>query len=112
MLERLAKDKHSSLLGLFVIYKENRIVNTPQWPYSQYFIFFITYESAHSAIVLGNTRLEMLARDKHSSLSGPFVIYKENKALLLLPQTPKLIESCLIYFETIDGRLNKMKEVL
>jgi hypothetical protein len=37
------------------------------------------YEWAQLAAVLHYTRLEMLARYKHSSLSGPFVRYGENE---------------------------------
>ncbi len=44
-LERLASDKHSSLSGSLVSYDKNEVL----WIltlglYSQYFIFFITYE--------------------------------------------------------------------
>jgi hypothetical protein len=36
------------------------------------------YEWAQSARVLHYSRLERLAREKHLSLLGPFVSYKEN----------------------------------
>ncbi len=40
--------KHSSLLGQFVSYEENEVLwIRPQGPYSQRFIFFITYELAN-----------------------------------------------------------------
>ncbi len=42
---------------------------------------FITYEWAQQAGVLHYTRLEMLARDKHSSLFGPFISYIETEVL-------------------------------
>jgi hypothetical protein len=48
-LEKLAKDKHSSLLGPFVRYKENA-VNIP--PEAVFTIFFITYEWAQKARVV------------------------------------------------------------
>jgi hypothetical protein len=32
-------------------------------------------------VVLHNSNLERVARDKHSSLLGPFVSYEENKVL-------------------------------
>jgi hypothetical protein len=35
--------KHSGLLGRFVSYKENEGCET-QGPYSQHFIYFVTYE--------------------------------------------------------------------
>ncbi len=49
-----------------------------QVQYSQQFIFFNTYDFAQQAKVLHTVRLEMLAKDKHSSL---FISYKENKVL-------------------------------
>ncbi len=44
-----------------------------QEPYSQHFIFFLTYERAQYACVIY----------KHSSLVGSFVSYKENEVLRL-----------------------------
>ncbi len=46
-LEWPARDKHSSLMGQFVSYEENKV----SWIrllglYSQHYIFFVTYESA------------------------------------------------------------------
>ncbi len=74
MLERLARDKQSSLLGPFESKEEIEVL----WmrhlkPYSQCFIFFPTYEWAQQASVF--TKMERLARDKHSSLLGPFKRY-------------------------------------
>ncbi len=43
--------------------------------------FFIAYEWAQKVTVLYCTRLERLANDKHSSLLGSFVSYKENNLL-------------------------------
>ncbi len=53
----------------------------PQGPYSQHFIFFVTYELAIITTVLHYTKLERLAMDKHSSLLGIFVSYEENEVL-------------------------------
>jgi hypothetical protein len=46
-----------------------------QEPYSQHLIFFLTEAWAQYS------RLERLAKDKHSSLLGPFVSYEENEEL-------------------------------
>ncbi len=44
-LERLARDKQSSLLGQFISYEENKVINMLlQVLYSQHLIFIITYE--------------------------------------------------------------------
>ena len=51
---------------------------TLQGPYSQ-LIFFVTFEWALYVTVLLRTRLERLARDKHSSLLDPFVSYVEKR---------------------------------
>ncbi len=71
------------VLGLFVNVKENeRFRIRLLQPCSQQFIFLITYECAQSVRVLHYyTKMERLARVKHSSLSDPFVSYKENKEL-------------------------------
>jgi hypothetical protein len=53
----------------------------PLVPYSQHFIFFVTYEWAQQARVFHYIKLERLAKDEHSSLLCPFVSYKENKVL-------------------------------
>jgi hypothetical protein len=50
-------------------------------PHSQHFICFVTYEWIKEARVLQYTTLERLAREKRSSLFGPFVRYRENKDL-------------------------------
>jgi hypothetical protein len=40
-------DKHTSLLGAFVSYKENEVLcKKPMSQYSQHLIFFLTYEWA------------------------------------------------------------------
>ncbi len=56
-------------------------LNTVVGSYLQHFILFVTFECDHYAGVLHYQRLQMLARDKHSNLLDPFVIYRENKAL-------------------------------
>jgi hypothetical protein len=72
--ERLATEKHSSLLGPFKGYKETKI-----------FYVFTTLNFIHNpqmgpkARVLHYTRQERLATEKHSSLLDPFISYKENK---------------------------------
>ncbi len=48
-----------------------------QGPYSQHYIFCITYECPTN-IVLLYTSLERPATDKHSSLLGPVMSYEEN----------------------------------
>jgi hypothetical protein len=81
-LERLARDKHSSLLGPFVSYEENEVLWIwLQVSYSQHFIFLVTYHWTQQAIVLHYTRLKWLARDKRSCLLDPFVGYEENEVL-------------------------------
>ncbi len=52
-----------------------------QGTYSQHFIFFVTYKWVQFDKVLDYNRMKRLARDKHSSLLGPFVSYKEVKVL-------------------------------
>jgi hypothetical protein len=69
-------------------------------PFSQRFIFFITYEWYQYARVLNYTKLERLASDKHFSLLGPFISYKENEVFLIdlrgltQPYHRYLLESC------------------
>ncbi len=41
-----------------------------QLPYSQDFIFYVTYERVQYARVLHYTKLKRLGKDKHSSLLG------------------------------------------
>jgi hypothetical protein len=55
-------------------------------PYLQHFILFVTYEWALQARVfspgkLDNVRVKRLAREKHSSLVSPFLIYEANEVL-------------------------------
>jgi len=63
---------------------DNKIKNFTsenQGRYSQHFIFFGTFKWAHSARALHYNRQEVLARDKHSSVLGPFKRYEENEVL-------------------------------
>jgi hypothetical protein len=78
-LERFARDKHSNLLDPFLSYEENEglLIQTLE-PYSQHFIFFLTYEYFQQARVLDYTRPEKLTSDKHSNLLRPFVSNKES----------------------------------
>jgi hypothetical protein len=57
--------------------------------YSQHFIFSVTYEWAHVVEVLHNTRLERLARIKHSSLlvSTLLNFFNGSVQLSVQPQT-------------------------
>jgi hypothetical protein len=50
---------------------------------SQHFIFFVSYEWAQEESVLYYTKLERVARDKHSSLLGQFVSCEEKSAQIL-----------------------------
>ncbi len=61
--------------------KEGSVVNMALGLYSQHFIFFVTYEWTKKARMLHYAGLESLARDKYSSLLGPFVSYEENDVL-------------------------------
>jgi len=56
-------------------------LNQDQGPYSQHFIFFVTYESAQYARLQLNTRAERLVSDKNSNLLGLVLSYEENKVL-------------------------------
>jgi hypothetical protein len=49
-------------------------------------IFFITYIIGRYVTMLHHTRQERLARDKHSSLLGAFVSYKES-LVNIVPRT-------------------------
>jgi hypothetical protein len=59
-----------------------------QVPYSQHFIFFVTYEGANKYVLHYYIRLERLFGEKHSSLLDPFVSYKEKKVLRIHLQVP------------------------
>jgi hypothetical protein len=88
-LERLVWYKYSSLLGLFISYKENEVLWIwPLGPYSQHFIFIVTYEQTLKARVLYTTKLERLGGYKHSSLLDLFVSYEENEVLWIQPLGP------------------------
>ncbi len=50
---------------------------------SQHFIFFVSYKWAQEESVLYYTKLERVARDKHSSWLGQFVCCEEKSAQIL-----------------------------
>jgi hypothetical protein len=52
-----------------------------QGPYSQHFIFFLTFKCFQQARVLNYTWPEKHDSDKHSNLLDPFITYEENKVL-------------------------------
>jgi hypothetical protein len=82
--EKIASDKHSSILGSLISYEENKVlILQPLGSYSQNFIFFITYKWAQLAREFLYTRLEMLPND---CLLGPFVSYRENEMLQIRSQ--------------------------
>jgi hypothetical protein len=64
-LEKVVRDKQSSLLIPFVSYGESKALRI----------------RPKNVLVLHYTRLERVVRDKQSSLLDPFVTYGENKVL-------------------------------
>ncbi len=63
--KRLARDKHSRLLGRFRNYKDECSV----------------YDLLFHYVMMHYNRLERLVRDKHFSLLDPFGTYEENEVL-------------------------------
>jgi hypothetical protein len=57
-----------SLLFLFICYDFTTELQQLLGPYSQHFIFFVTYKLAQLAMVFNYSRLEMRAREKYTSL--------------------------------------------
>ncbi len=57
------------------------------WPYSQHIIFLLTYDYFQQARVLDYIRLEKFDSDQHSSLTGPFVTFEENKVFWIRPNS-------------------------
>ncbi len=53
-------------------------------PFSQHFIFFVTFKCDQLARVIHYTGPERFARYKHSSLQVQFVSYEENGVLRML----------------------------
>jgi hypothetical protein len=51
-----------------------------QGPYSQHFIFFLTYELAQKASVILH-QATRFSSDKPSSLFGAFISYEQNEVL-------------------------------
>jgi hypothetical protein len=72
-------DKHASLLWYATNYNCRKFYNSGTGFTTIYFI--VTYEWAHRVRVLHYTRLERLARDKHSSYLGLFVSCIANEVL-------------------------------
>jgi hypothetical protein len=75
--EKLLKDKYSSLASLF---EENEVF----WilllgPYSHHLIYFISNEWAQYTRVFHCIGPERFASNKHLSLLGSFVSFKENE---------------------------------
>ncbi len=68
--------KRYSLMGPFF---KKQINEMALGPYSQHFMLFVTYEWAQKARELHYTRLEELAKVKHSSFMGPFLRNEENE---------------------------------
>jgi hypothetical protein len=79
--------EHSSLLGLFIGYEENKCV-------------------VNIAMGVLHTSLERLARDKQSSLLDPSVSYEENVMMLIRALNP---ESSILGQVCIHTRVNLMK---
>jgi hypothetical protein len=74
----LVRDKHSSLLDLFVSYKENKVLLIWSFmPYSQNFIFIVTYEFAQLTSVTLWKAGSASQGQKHSSLLDLFVSLKK-----------------------------------
>jgi hypothetical protein len=98
-IERLARDKYSTSLGLFLSYEETEVLGVcGQGLYSHHFIFFITYKWAQYTTVVQYNRLERLARDKYSTSLGLFLSYEETKVLGVCGQG--LYSQDFIFFET------------
>jgi hypothetical protein len=71
-------------MGPFIIYKENTMLRT--WPYSQNFIFLVTYEWAQLANVLVLCKPFQLRIMVLSSLMGPLISYNRIYVLRTWPQ--------------------------
>ncbi len=94
-VEMLVRNKHSSLLDLFVSYTKNDVlwIRTVSFC-TQHFIFFVSYEWVQLAWTLNYARLERLARNKQFSLLGTFVSYKINEVLWIRLLLLLLRSSC------------------
>jgi hypothetical protein len=88
----LARDKHSSLLDPFVSYAKMKCYEYTHWGlYSHKLLkyravfttlyFLCTYKLDQETKLLHYSRLEMLARDKHSSLLDLFISSAKNDML-------------------------------
>jgi hypothetical protein len=81
-LDGLANEKHCGFTSPFVSYEEKEVLRIhPQGPYSQHFVFFVTYKWTQQVIGLHNTKPERLASYKHSSLLLKFLRYEEKEVL-------------------------------
>ncbi len=95
--DMLNSDKHSSLLGSFVSYKETEAL----WNTAARGCIRNTYFLCNSwmcPISKSFTRKEMLVSDKHSSLLGSFVSYKKMKCHEY--SNPGAVFTTLIFFVT------------
>ncbi len=70
-----------------------------QGPYSQHFIFFVSYERGQLASVLHDTMLESLCRYKHFSLLGPLVTYKKWSFVYTVPEF-HIYQNLIYHFTT------------
>ncbi len=98
-LERLARDKHSTLLGPLISFEEIKV--SWVWPlglYSQCFIFYLTYELSQKARVLHYARLKRPARTKQFTLLEPLISYKTIEELWVWPRG--LYSQCFIFYVT------------
>ncbi len=105
----LARDKNFSLLDPFTSYEKSIvlwictlvngvvvyfILKTYKLFIFQLFVFFTTYELAHKARALHDSRLEMRVRAKHSSLLHPFISYEKSIVLWICT----LVNGVVVYF--------------
>ncbi len=80
-------EEWSKALFRYIVQLLNQIaMANHQGQYSQHFIFFVTYKCLQYVRVLHYAILEMLATDKHCSLSEPFISYEGNEVLRKCPQ--------------------------
>jgi hypothetical protein len=57
-----------------------------QWPYSQHFIFFVSYDRAQKARVFVHSKPFQPSVTKHYSFIGTSTSYRENEVLYIHPQ--------------------------
>ncbi len=79
-LKRIPGDKHFSLFGPIMSYEENEVLQIRDLEsYSQHFIFFVTYKWAKKLECYITLGWKGVPGDKHFSLLGPVMSYKENE---------------------------------